>query len=175
MNISANSNSHTSGTRADPDQAYRRQISYLMRRSVFYRDKLRAMGLRNASDVGGIESIAELPFTTKDELRESQEEDPPFGRHLAASAGKLARVYSTSGTTGAPRTGQKRSGRRMTTGTYAACAAFWPSWPCRQQQSSCTFHVSLLRNNSGQIRKKQACCFKLSVIRAQVSSVGHPC
>ena len=48
------------------------------------------------------DQIASLPFTEKDELRKSQAEHPPLGDHLAAPRASLARIFSTSGTTGDP-------------------------------------------------------------------------
>ena len=43
-----------------------------------------------------------MPFTTKDELREGQRRDPPFGPHLCAPPERLVRMHVTSGTTGEP-------------------------------------------------------------------------
>lgn len=83
-------------------QQYTRQIEYLFKHSAFYQKKLREAGFQNASDVGSLENLSELPFTEKDELRKSQADTPPFGAHLACDPGQLKRVYSTSGTTGVP-------------------------------------------------------------------------
>src|SRR5262249_16688888 len=80
----------------------RRQISYLFERSEFYRAKLGAAGLTAPGDVGGLDDIAALPFTTKDEIRRTQADQPPFGAHLAAPAEDVRRAYSTSGTTAEP-------------------------------------------------------------------------
>lgn len=68
---------------------------------IFYRDKLSAAGF-SAGTVGSLQDIHHLPFTEKDVLRRSQAEHPPFGNHLACRPPDLARVYSTSGTTGPP-------------------------------------------------------------------------
>jgi phenylacetate-CoA ligase len=81
---------------------YEAQIARLFERSPFYRDKLRNAGFASAVDVGGIERIAGLPFTEKDELRKSQAAYPPLGAHAAIDIGEAARIYSTSGTSGAP-------------------------------------------------------------------------
>jgi phenylacetate-CoA ligase len=81
---------------------YRRQIERLFARSPFYREKLRAAGFDSPDAVGGIENIAALPFTEKDELRESQAEHPPLGSHAAIDISQAARIYSTSGTSGTP-------------------------------------------------------------------------
>ena len=81
---------------------YRGQIERLFAHSAFYRDKLRAAGFDSPDAVGGIENIAALPFTEKDELRRSQAEHPPLGAHAAIDISQAARIYSTSGTSGAP-------------------------------------------------------------------------
>lgn len=81
---------------------YRRQVGYLFDNSAFYQRKLRDAGFDDADAVGELDDIARLPFTEKDELRESQAGKPPFGDHLACPPEKLRRVFSTSGTTGVP-------------------------------------------------------------------------
>jgi phenylacetate-CoA ligase len=87
--------------RAD-DPAYRRQIAYLFANSRFYRDKLADVGFKTPEAVGGIADIARLPFTEKDELRATRSEADPIGTHLAVAMDKVARIFSTSGTTGTP-------------------------------------------------------------------------
>jgi phenylacetate-CoA ligase len=49
-----------------------------------------------------LEDIAELPLTEKAELRATVTPENPFGAHLCADPSEIVRVYSTSGTTGAP-------------------------------------------------------------------------
>ena len=89
--------------RADGDDAlFRSQIDYLFAHSAFYRDKLRDAGFATAADVGGIENIAALPFTEKDDLRKTRDADHPIGTHMAVSMDQVIRVFSTSGTTGTP-------------------------------------------------------------------------
>ena len=58
--------------------------------------------LRRAAAVGGLDAIAALPFTEKDELRATRSEAEPIGTHLAVPMTSVARIYSTSGTTGTP-------------------------------------------------------------------------
>jgi phenylacetate-CoA ligase len=84
------------------DAAYRAQLAYLFERSAFYRGKLAAAGFADAQSAGGLDRIAGLPFTEKDELRASRTPGNPIGAHLAVPMAGLARIYSTSGTTGAP-------------------------------------------------------------------------
>ena len=84
------------------DTAYGAQLEYLFERSAFYRDKLAAEGIETARDAGGLDEIARLPLTEKRELRETVTQDDPVGAHLCATPGEIVRIYSTSGTTGAP-------------------------------------------------------------------------
>ena len=78
------------------DEAFRAQLAYLRERSPFYREKL-----AGAPDVG-LAEIADLPLTEKDELRTTVTDASPFGAHLACDPAEIVRIYSTSGTTGAP-------------------------------------------------------------------------
>jgi phenylacetate-CoA ligase/benzoylacetate-CoA ligase len=75
----------------------------LRARSDFHKDRVdspaRPAGPRS------LELLADLPFTTKEELRRSQEESPPgepFGRHQAVPLSEIVQVVSSSGTTGHP-------------------------------------------------------------------------
>jgi phenylacetate-CoA ligase len=86
--------------RALDDEAYRAQLAYLLERSPFYRDKL--AGLSDAADAGGLDDLARLPLTEKDELRASRTPGNPVGAHLCAARAEIVRIYSTSGTTGTP-------------------------------------------------------------------------
>jgi phenylacetate-CoA ligase len=79
------------------DESYRAQLAYLLERSPFYREKL-----VGADPAGGLDAIAELPLTEKDELRASRTADNPIGAHLCVERSEIIRIYSTSGTTGAP-------------------------------------------------------------------------
>ena len=84
------------------DPVYRRQAARLLEQSAFYRAKLGAAGFRSAADVGGIDAIASLPFTEKDELRASRTPENPVGSYLIPPLSEVARIFSTSGTTGTP-------------------------------------------------------------------------
>jgi phenylacetate-CoA ligase len=76
--------------------SFRAQLVYLRERSPFYREKLAGL---ESSDLA---HIGELPLTEKDELRATRTPDNPIGAHLCVAMAQLVRVYSTSGTTGAP-------------------------------------------------------------------------
>jgi phenylacetate-CoA ligase len=84
------------------DASYRSQLAYLFERSDFYREKLPPAGFASAEAAGGLAQIAELPLTDKRELRATATAGNPIGAHLCAGRSEIARIYSTSGTTGAP-------------------------------------------------------------------------
>lgn len=77
------------------------QFQYVYENSPFYREKFDAAGV-DVDEITGIGDITRLPLTAKDELRQSQEAAPPFGRHRACDRDDIARVYTSSGTTGRP-------------------------------------------------------------------------
>ncbi len=81
---------------------YLEQIDYLFARSRFYREKFAGAGFGSAGAVGGLEDIARVPFTEKDELRRSRTREEPIGSHCTATREEIVRIYSTSGTTGTP-------------------------------------------------------------------------
>ena len=60
----------------------------------YYRKKMQAVGLE-PGDINGVEDISKLPFTTKDDLRDTY----PFGL-FAAPQSEIVRIHASSGTTG---------------------------------------------------------------------------
>ena len=60
----------------------------------YYRKKMQALGIE-AGDIRGIEVITKLPYTTKDDLRDTY----PFGL-FAAPQSEIVRIHASSGTTG---------------------------------------------------------------------------
>ena len=60
----------------------------------YYRKKMQAVGIE-PGDIRGIEDITKLPFTTKDDLRDTY----PFGL-FAVPMSQIVRVHASSGTTG---------------------------------------------------------------------------
>jgi phenylacetate-CoA ligase len=77
------------------------ELDYLFARSLFYQEKFQAAGLRR-KDYRRLRDLAKFPFTTKEELRESQATHPPLGGHVAADLDDIIRVHSSTGTTGKP-------------------------------------------------------------------------
>jgi phenylacetate-CoA ligase len=84
------------------DESFRRQLAYLLDRSPFYRRRLSEAGVAAAGDVGGLNAISSLPLTEKREPKATCTAENPVGEHLCVGRDRLARVYSTSGTTGTP-------------------------------------------------------------------------
>ena len=79
-----------------------RQLTHLFERSAFYREKLSAAGLASAEAAGGLAEISQLPLTEKREIRATCTPEDPIGAHLCVPPSEIARIHSTSGTTGAP-------------------------------------------------------------------------
>jgi phenylacetate-CoA ligase len=77
------------------------QLAYMYEASAFYRRKLDEAGAE-VGDIATFEDFSRLPLTTKEDLRSSQRDAPPFGDYLAADIGEIVRIHSTSGTTGQP-------------------------------------------------------------------------
>ncbi len=63
----------------------------------FYRRKWAEAGVDLATC-----GLADLPFTTKDELRRSQDAHPPLGEMQGAPLSEIVRIQGTGGTTGIP-------------------------------------------------------------------------
>jgi phenylacetate-CoA ligase len=59
-------------------------------------------GFASARAAGGLADIARMPLTDKHEIRATCTPDDPIGAHLCAKPSEIVRIYSTSGTTGAP-------------------------------------------------------------------------
>src|SRR6185436_4691117 len=82
--------------------SYGKQVAWLLERSAFYREKLGAVGISGPEEAGGLGDIARLPLTEKSEVKATATADNPIGAHLCVERAEIARIYSTSGTTGTP-------------------------------------------------------------------------
>lgn len=69
-------------------------VDYVYHNVDFYRKKMQALGML-PGDIKGIEDIVKLPFTTKDDLRDTY----PFGL-FATPQSQIVRIHASSGTTG---------------------------------------------------------------------------
>jgi phenylacetate-CoA ligase len=79
----------------------RGQLRYLEAHSEFYRRKfkqakIQVKKIKNGSD------LKHLPFTTKEEIRQSLASKQPLGWHQAAPMKDIIRIHSSTGTTGQP-------------------------------------------------------------------------
>lgn len=77
------------------------QLKYAYERSPLYKKKWDSTGV-NPKDIRSLADFEQVPFLTKEEIRQDQKEHPPFGSNLCVSLNDLARVQGTSGTTGKP-------------------------------------------------------------------------
>ncbi len=80
--------------------AWERQYRRIRESSPYYARKFREAGVANS--FVSLADLSELPFTTKQELKEALDEDPPFGSNLCVTPEQVKRVYQTSGTSGSP-------------------------------------------------------------------------
>ncbi|WP_165820839.1 phenylacetate--CoA ligase family protein [Pueribacillus theae] len=69
----------------------------------FYQRKFKEAGV-SPSDIRTIEDLKKLPITTKDDIRKSQAEHPPYGDYLTVPLKQISGLYSSSGSTGQPTT-----------------------------------------------------------------------
>lgn len=99
------------------------QVRYLAEHSELYRRKFRAAGFA-PGDLRSIEDLVALPATTKAELRESQDEAPPFGLHQAAPMERIVRTTATSGTSGKP-VYQAYTRNDVLRRSESICRGFW--------------------------------------------------
>jgi phenylacetate-CoA ligase len=74
---------------------WEKQRAYLLGNSAFYQ-----RAWTSAPPPPRLEAFADLAFTDKEMLRDSQRATPPFGDYLAAPASAVSRLHRTSGTTG---------------------------------------------------------------------------
>jgi phenylacetate-CoA ligase len=101
------------------------QVERCYERAPFYRRKLSAVGLR-PEQVERLEDLQRLPFTTKEELRESQSESPPYGDFACADQLDIVRVHLSSGTTGKPLV-LGYTAKDLRTSADIGARAFWAS------------------------------------------------
>jgi phenylacetate-CoA ligase len=79
----------------------REQVQHAYRSSPFYRRKFDAIGLKPDA-IRTLADIRKIPFTTKDELKQSQADHPLWGDFLAVPLEECLRIHMTSATTGRP-------------------------------------------------------------------------
>ncbi len=79
----------------------RAHLRYILSRSRLYKEKFRQSHV-SLGQIRTLEDLGRLPFTSKEDIRLSQERRPPFGEHACVGSDEIKRVYLTSGTAGNP-------------------------------------------------------------------------
>jgi phenylacetate-CoA ligase len=69
----------------------------------FFKRKMESVGLR-PEHIRTVDDLKNFPPTVKDELRQNEDENPPFGDYRGAPATQAIRLGRTTGTTGKPST-----------------------------------------------------------------------
>ncbi len=82
-------------------QRFKERMQYVYDRSPMYRRKYDGAGMKPA-DIRTLDDISHIPFTAKEELRESQAQHPPWGDFICIAPEEGVRVFQTTGTTGIP-------------------------------------------------------------------------
>lgn len=82
-------------------RALKKQLAYVYEKSPFYREKFDLAGL-DPNDFLHREDLEKFPFTTKEDLRLTQETIGGLGGHQCADIKDIIRIQGTSGTTGRP-------------------------------------------------------------------------
>jgi phenylacetate-CoA ligase len=77
------------------------QLKYAFEHSSLYKKKWQSAGI-GPEDIRSLADFEQIPFLTKEEIRQDQRENPPFGSNLCVTGKELSRVQGTSGTTGKP-------------------------------------------------------------------------
>jgi phenylacetate-CoA ligase len=77
------------------------QIEHVYRNVPFYRRSFERAKV-TPDEIKTLEDLRKVPLTIKDEWREAQMKDPPFGGLLGVPLDEVANIYGSTGTTGEP-------------------------------------------------------------------------
>ena len=81
--------------------AVRKQLEYVYQQSSLHRNLFDAAGV-TPKNFNSLEDLKNYPFTTKEDLRKTQEAEGGLGGHRCAPMKDIVRIQGTSGTTGRP-------------------------------------------------------------------------
>ena len=82
-------------------ERFRERMAYVYDNSPMYKRKYDQAGIK-PFDIKTLSDISRVPFTVKEELRESQKRKPPWGDFMCVPPEDGVRVFQTTGTTGIP-------------------------------------------------------------------------
>jgi len=80
---------------------FKQKLQYVYDNSAMYKKKYDQAGIK-PDDIQSLADISRLPFTEKEDLRESQERQPPWGDFICILPEEGVRIFQTTGTTGTP-------------------------------------------------------------------------
>ncbi|PCH84034.1 MAG: phenylacetate--CoA ligase [Piscirickettsiaceae bacterium] len=83
------------------EKKLQQQMRYLQQHSALYQQKFANAGLQ-FDDIKTLSDLTKIPFTVKQDLRDSLQAEPPFGLHRAAPLKDIIQMQASSGTTGSP-------------------------------------------------------------------------
>jgi phenylacetate-CoA ligase len=67
-----------------------------------FRDKLVAAGINAADDIKSLDDLRHIPLTMKQDLRDSEGKEPPWGTYRFTDPRQAVRIGQSTGTTGTP-------------------------------------------------------------------------
>lgn len=85
------------------DERLREAIRRVFERPIpFFRRKLEDTGVEGPDDVKGVDDLARIPVTVKQELRDAEAAHPPVGDYRGTDLRENVRIGTSTGTTGTP-------------------------------------------------------------------------
>jgi len=82
-------------------ERFKKCMAYVYDNSPMYKRKYDQAGIK-PYDIKTLSDISKVPLTVKEELRESQKRNPPWGDFMCVPPENGVRVFQTTGTTGTP-------------------------------------------------------------------------
>jgi phenylacetate-CoA ligase len=76
-------------------------MAYAYEHAPFFQQKWDEAGIHH-SMIRSLADFQKVPIVTKQDIREEQAKNPPFGSYLCIPPAEIARIHGTSGTTGKP-------------------------------------------------------------------------
>jgi phenylacetate-CoA ligase len=69
---------------------------------ALFRRKLESAGVKQPEDVRGVDDLSRVPLTRKQDLRDSEAAQPPYGDYRFVDVHRCVRIGTSTGTTGTP-------------------------------------------------------------------------